>query len=299
MLLPHARHRSNTTSVPAAASATRASMNRRRMAKVARAGRALASNPRDALERALDRRSDRRDRRRTSYEAREGIEQTVHARIGRDWPCEERAGFEDVWSDTVDELASRGLRVGRGTFGEWDDGDVRLAGLAWCLARHLQPERIVETGVARGLVTRVLLEALARNGRGRLWSIDLPPLLRENVAHESAAAVPEGLRDRWTLLRGTSRRLLPGLVAELGSIELFIHDSSHTTRNVRFELEQVWRAVGPGGAVLIDDVEKNAATAEFLAAHPGATCAISPSGDRRVLIGCLTKRSERRPEPAR
>jgi hypothetical protein len=261
-----------------------------RVAKAARAVRVLASHPSDALERRLDRLLERHDE-RPSYEVSEGFEQIVHGLIGSDWPCEERAGFEEVWSAAVDDLASRGLKVGRGTFGSWDDGDVRLAQVAWCLTRHLQPQRIVETGVARGLLTRVLLEAIERNGGGLLWSIDLPPLLAQDLGQETAAAIPGGLRERWTLLRGTSRRLLPRLVADLGRIDLFIHDSSHTTRNVRFELERAWEALPQGGLALIDDVEKNAATAQFLIAHRGTPAVISPSSDRKALIACLLKSS--------
>jgi predicted O-methyltransferase YrrM len=239
----------------------------------------------------LDRRSDRRDPRPSlsSYQVLEGIEQTIHAQIGVEWPCAESSEFDGVWSAALAELDARGLRVGRGTFGEWDDGDARLAQIAWCLTRHVRPERIVETGVGRGLLTRVILEALERNGAGRLWSIDLPPFLVPGAARESAAAVSDDLRHRWALLRGTSRRLLPRLVADYRRIDLFIHDSSHTTRNVRFELEQVWPALAPGGVVLIDDVEKNAATAHFLEAHLDAQGWISRSSDRKVLIACLMK----------
>jgi hypothetical protein len=258
--------------------------------EAARAARVVASQPRDALERRLDRFLERRDE-RPSYQVSEDFERLVHGLIGADWPCEEHSGFEEVWSAALDDLDSRGLQVGRGTFGSWDDGDSRLAQVAWCVTRHLRPERIVETGVARGLLTRVVLEAVERNDRGRLWSIDLPPLLAQDLGEETAAAVPQDRRERWTLLRGTSRRLLPRLLADLGQIDLFIHDSSHTTRNVRFELERAWRALSPGGLALIDDVEKNAATAHFLTAHPRTPAVISKSRDGKALVGCLVKSS--------
>jgi predicted O-methyltransferase YrrM len=167
--------------------------------------------------------------------------------------------------------------------------------LAWCLVRHTHPDRIVETGVARGITTRVLLEALERNGRGHLWSIDLPPLLEESLAHEVGAAVPRRLDERWTLLRGSSRRRLPGLIGQLGQVDLFLHDSMHTARNVRFELDHVWPAMRPGGAALIDDVEKNVAVRDFLRARPTTPAVISPSADGRVLIGTLIKSANASP----
>jgi hypothetical protein len=88
-----------------------------------------------------------------------------------------------------------------------------------------------------------------------------------------------------------SSRLLPDLVADLGQIDLFAHDSMHTTRNLRFELEQVWPALAPRGAMLIDDIEKNVATGQFLQAHPQTPAVISTSDDGEVLVGCLLKPS--------
>jgi hypothetical protein len=262
-----------------------------RLAYAARASKAIAAQPYEGVERTLERVAQWRDWRRPPwrYEGTQACGERVHQLIGARWPCEERHGFDEVWNAALDDLAARGLHVGRGAFGGWDDGDARLGRLAWCLARHLRPDRIVETGVARGLTTRVLLEALERNGTGHLWSIDLPPLLEDSLGQETAAAVPERLYDRWTLLRGSSRRLLPGLVADLGQIDLFVHDSMHTARNVRFELEQIWPALAPGGAALIDDVEKNAATGRFLQALASTPAVISPSDDGKVLIGCLVK----------
>ncbi len=38
---------------------------------------------------------------------------------------------------------------------------------------------------------------------------------------------------------------------------MFVHDSLHSTRNVRWELETAWRALAPGGLVIVDDVDCN------------------------------------------
>lgn len=261
------------------------------LAYAARASKAISAQPYEGVQRVFERVAGRRDRRRPPwpYEVTEACEERLHELIGAHWPCDERHGFEEVWNAAFADLAARGLQVGRGAFGGWDDADALLGRLAWCLARHLRPERIVETGVAHGLTTRVLLEALERNGNGRLWSIDLPPLLERALAQETGVAVPERLHERWTLLRGSSRRLLPNLVADLGQIDLFAHDSTHTARNLRYELEQVWPALAPGGAMLIDDVEKNVATGQFLQAHPRTPVVISTSDDGEALIGCLLK----------
>jgi predicted O-methyltransferase YrrM len=262
-----------------------------RLSYVARANLAIAAHPYEGIERVVERITELRDRRRgpCRYPATGEYEQSVHAQMGVPWPCEERAGFDPVWRDALADLKASGITAGRGTFGGWDDGDSRLGRLAWCLARHLLPTTVVETGVGHGLTTRVLLEALERNGDGRLWSIDLPPLLEHEFAEKTGLAVPDRLRSRWTLLHGSSRRRLPRLLARIGQVDLFLHDSMHTTRNLRFELEQVWPVLAPGGALLIDDVDKNAATGEFIRAHPEAPYVIFPADDGEAMIGCLGK----------
>ena len=263
----------------------------RRASYATRASKAIVAQPYEGVERARERLAAWRDfgSRGWPHPTADALEEHVHELLGAHWPCD-HDGFDEVWHAALEELRARGLEVGRGSFGGWDDADERLARVTWCLVQQLRPRRVVETGVARGLTTRVVLEALADNGGGHLWSIDLPPLIESGLAAETAAAVPEPLRDRWTLIRGSSRRLLPVVLDQLGEIDLFVHDSMHTTRNLSFELAHAWPALSPTGVAVIDDVEKNTATNAFLAERPRTPAVISPSADRAVLIGVLFKR---------
>jgi Methyltransferase domain len=96
-------------------------------------------------------------------------------------------------------------------------------------------------------------------------------------------------RVRWTLLSGSSRRLLPGLVRELTHVDLFVHDSMHTGRNVSFELDRIWPALADGGAALVDDVQQNAAFGRFVRSHPDATSFLHRADDGGALFGILLK----------
>ncbi|HTW41577.1 MAG TPA: class I SAM-dependent methyltransferase [Solirubrobacteraceae bacterium] len=214
-------------------------------------------------------------------------EQHLHERLGHPWPCEETREFDALWSQVAESFDQQGLAMGRSAYGGWDDGDRGFARAAWCLVRHLPARCVVETGVARGITSRVILEALERGGDGRLCSIDLPAL--DTAVHtEIGAAVPSELRARWTYVNGTSRSKLPGLLAELGEIDLFVHDSSHTTRNVRFELERAWGALGRGAA-LADDIERNEAFGQFTRAHPGIPAFVAAADDGAAQFGILLK----------
>ena len=227
--------------------------------------RAGARDPYEARERVFERIAEWNDdhRRRVQPSIVRGWEEDFHRLVGERWPCSAHDEFAALYDDVTASLARRGLLVGRGVYGGWDDGDAALARAAWCATLHTRPEHVVETGVARGITSRVVLEALERSGFGNLWSIDIPPLIDTGLRAETAVAVPEHLRRRWRYLEGSSRRRLPTLVSALGRVDLFIHDSMHTTRNVAFELGQVWPALRDGGVVVVDDVERNSAFAAF------------------------------------
>jgi hypothetical protein len=80
--------------------------------------------------------------------------------------------------------------------------------------------------------------------------------------------------DRWTLLKGSSRRQLPAILSQLGDIDLFVHDSLHSERNVRFEVERAWTSLRPGGALVIDDIDANSVFQTFTQTVSGSRAMI-------------------------
>jgi len=190
-------------------------------------------------------------------------EERLHGWLGCKWPCAEQDAFHALWQRAVESVRSAGIDVGPASFAGFNDGDMGLLRAIWWIVSHLKPTRVVETGVAHGFTSRFILEALQRNGSGRLSSIDRPPLdpaTRQRVG----IAVPGELRQRWDLIAGSSQRRLPGLLDRLGTIDLFVHDSLHTERNVCFELAHAWAALRPGGFLVVDDIDSNAGFASFI-----------------------------------
>ena len=86
------------------------------------------------------------------------------------------------------------MKTGPMSYSVWNDGDPGVTRAIWCLIRHLAASKVVETGVAHGVTSRFVLEALQRNGGGHLWSIDLPLLLLPELQQEIGVAVPDALR---------------------------------------------------------------------------------------------------------
>jgi hypothetical protein len=142
-------------------------------------------------------------------------------------------------------------------------GDFSLAKTCYMACRILKPSVVIETGVAYGVTTAYVLKALELNGKGRLYSIDLPPLGKNANAYVGYL-VPESLKERWVLHRGVSKRLLPKLLPHLGKVDVFIHDSLHTYWNIRRELEIVTPYLNRPAVVIVDDVQGNRAFSEWV-----------------------------------
>jgi hypothetical protein len=233
------------------------------------------------------------------YETNPDWEARLHAQIGVEWPCAACDEFDLLWRSVVHAVKANGIDVGPLSFAGYNDGDAALVRAIWCLVRHGAPRHVVETGVGHGFTSRFILEAMARNGFGHLWSIDLPPLdpvLRAKIG----IAVDERLRHRWTLIAGSSQRHLPLLLDELGTIDMFVHDSLHTEANVRFELGAAWRKLRAGGAMVVDDIDTNWGfrnAARALGDHESFICEAEPLRmdprrfNKKGIFGILLKPS--------
>ncbi len=167
---------------------------------------------------------------------------------------------EQLWPSVLTRLEEQGIRPGPESYFFWNDGDPAFIQAIWCLVRRLKATKVVETGVAHGVTSRFILEALSMRG-GHLWSIDLPPPGSPEKHHEIGAAVID--RTNWTLILGSSRQHLPHLLQEIGPIGIFVHDSEHSSTNMLFEMRLAWKAVRPGGALIVDDIDLNWAFGEF------------------------------------
>jgi Methyltransferase domain len=220
-----------------------------------------------------------------AYDVEESWQRRLHDLLRAPWPCPETAEFEVVMSAIVARLAARGLAFGRHTYGGYSDADLSLGRAVWCSVLHTRPEVAIETGVARGVSSRIVLEAMEKNDWGRLWSIDLPHPFNRGLHPETGAAVPEDGRRRWSYIRGTSRERLPQLVREVRHVELFIHDSLHTARNTRFEMDRVAAVMSPGGVMLIDDISTHVGFATFARDHPEYRTMVCRSDDQQGLFG--------------
>jgi predicted O-methyltransferase YrrM len=143
-------------------------------------------------------------------------------------------------------------------------GRAELAILMRALVRLTRPEIVVETGVAQGVTTAVILQGMHDNSSGFLYSIDLPAL--DIGSQYTGALVPGRLSERWELIEGPSRIELPRLLARLPGIDIFLHDADHTYSSQTEEYRTAWAHLRPGGLLVSDDV-RTAAFVDFCTEH--------------------------------
>lgn len=136
------------------------------------------------------------------------------------------------------------------------------------IVRETKPEVVVETGVASGVSSYAILQAMEDYGKGFLYSIDLPnATLAVPKGNAAGYLVPEGLRGRWKLLIGDSGSLLSPLLNQVGVIDMFIHDSLHTYEHMMYEYETAWPHLRRGGLLISDDIESSSAFHDFCSNH--------------------------------
>jgi len=158
----------------------------------------------------------------------------------------------------------------------WEDRLARLSGIVtvyYALLREIAPAVVVETGTAAGGYTALALAALEENERGRLVSIDIPPvagrLTMGNLTlsdGEIGYFVPEEYRGRWEYRKGDAKVLLPRVMLE-EQVDVFIHDSLHTRTHMLFEYSVARALMGEGKLIVSDDILWNDAFQTFLLAH--------------------------------
>jgi predicted O-methyltransferase YrrM len=146
-----------------------------------------------------------------------------------------RFGPECSWP----EHATSGYYAQNGSFG------YSSGALLHSMVRHLAPERVIEVGA--GMSTLIIADALERNGRGVLTTIDPNP--REQVAD---------LLERREVISEYVERLPLGTFDALRAGDLLFIDSSHVVRtggDVNHLYLDVLPRLAPGVVVHIHDIQ--------------------------------------------
>lgn len=154
----------------------------------------------------------------------------------------------------------------------------------YAVAREIEPDIVVETGTAAGFMTSWVLAALEANGKGRLISIDIPPVqgklgMGMSVNKEEIGfLIPREYHNRWEYICADAKIMLPKVLAD-NPTDIFIHDSLHTRTHMLFEYNVARCLMRPNSLILSDDILCNKAFFNFLQSHnlTGLGCISNPN----------------------
>ena len=174
------------------------------------------------------------------------------------WDTVARFSKEIRESDFMAEMiARRDTHRSEGVMGALDCATL------YGLTRWLRPAVVVESGGFIGMSSAFILKAFAdaNLAAAKLYSVEL------SDDCEQGALIPDELRSTsggFVPMRGKvedflKRDQLPG------SIDMFLHDSSHSFRHMLWEFRQFWPRLRDGGLLVSHDVQMNAAFPEFIA----------------------------------
>jgi predicted O-methyltransferase YrrM len=134
------------------------------------------------------------------------------------------------------------------------------AAALYSIVRLGRPGVVVETGIADGFSSLVILSAMAANGKGRLVSVD--------IRSGTGGLVPAKLRSSWRPVIVRPDQSIAGLseiVQREAPIDLFLHDSRHTYAHMIREYSAAWPHLRPGGCLMSDDADSTFAFLDFAA----------------------------------
>ena len=128
-------------------------------------------------------------------------------------------------------------------------------GILYYVVRKYKPDLFIETGVAHGYSSMVILSAMEKNDKGSLISVELSQYF--DICHKQKKVgwiVPDRLINRWEIKYGKSSEVLPTIKEE---IDIFYHDSDHSESNMLFEFRWAAEQIRKDGIIISDDIDRN------------------------------------------
>jgi hypothetical protein len=141
-----------------------------------------------------------------------------------------------------------------GFFGSIYDLGPELSQSLLGATKDKKPSLVIETGVAAGKSTNLILNQLRINGSGRLVSIDVTSNVGELIEQQN--------KFLWTLevlpnfLR---RQRFEALLNKYSKAEIFLHDSDHSVAWQLFEIKRATVLLSDLSYILVDDIQPEVA----------------------------------------
>lgn len=128
----------------------------------------------------------------------------------------------------------------------------------YILIRALRPKVVHESGVANGVSSFFILNALNKNGSGELYSFDVSKMV--------GCLLDQDEKNRWSLIildRKNTEASFRINLRSIPDVDFFLHDSDHAYNVQMFEYTTLYRRINRNGILASDDVDGSYAFLHF------------------------------------
>ena len=139
-------------------------------------------------------------------------------------------------------------------FYDSNSGTLELLSL---LIKKVRPMTVIETGIANGASTKKILSSFRESGliNSKLYSVDIHP----KVATPKLLSNPQ-----FNFICIDSQKSFANAMHEIGTADLFYHDSNHSYVNQMYEYSIAWEILNlDSGILMSDDVNWSNAFLDF------------------------------------
>jgi predicted O-methyltransferase YrrM len=160
------------------------------------------------------------------------------------------------------------------------NAEENLFVLLYSLVRSNKSKFVVETGVANGITTNAIMNALQQASKdGELHSFDVLPEAR------NAYSGPGNWNFHLLPAKNTARKI-KGIVSKFSKVDIWVHDSDHGYRWQKFEYLLALASLSDNGILISDDIDASSAWGELAKTHFRKSFIIF---DSRKFIGIALK----------
>ena len=135
--------------------------------------------------------------------------------------------------------------------------------LIYNICKHIEPKVIIETGVAYGWSSSVILNYIKKNSsEAKLISFDMPYPLCKNTSYVGSI-VCEKFKTNWTLIKKIDLLAIKKILLKVKSIDFFHYDSDKSYEGMFRMFKIIYPYLKPNGFLIIDDINDNMAFHDF------------------------------------
>lgn len=125
------------------------------------------------------------------------------------------------------------------------------------LVSYYKLKNLLETGVALGVSSHAMLQALKDNNSGHLYSSDFPIMRLENPYKFIGVLVDEKLRCNWSLYLEGDKKNLVKILSKINKVDLIHYDSEKRYHGRKYVFNLLENLINKDTIVVMDDIQDN------------------------------------------